>query len=81
MNLGQVGELRKSAAVTKRDEDDAVVRERRDRVHDGRFLSTAWPTRGDEHARKLARQATARPETARCVPKGLSRGNKTGSDV
>ena len=74
MNLGQVAELGKRAAVSQRDEDDTVVRERGDRVADGRFLSTARRTRGDEHARKLARQGAFGPEFTRGVPKGLFEG-------
>jgi len=71
VNFGQVGELAKRAAVPERDEDDTVVRERGDRVADGRFLTTAGRTRGDEHARKLARQGAFAPEFTRGVPKGL----------
>lgn len=74
VNLGQVAELGKRAAVSQRDEDDTVVRERGDRVADGRFLSTARRTRGDEHARKLARQGAFCPEFTGGVPKGLFEG-------
>ena len=74
VNLGQVSELGKRATVAERDKDDPVVRERGDRVADGRFLSTARRTRGDEHACKLARQGACGPEFTRGVPKGLSKG-------
>jgi hypothetical protein len=74
VNLGQVGELGKRATVAERDENDTVVRERGDRVADGRFLSTSRRTSGDEHTRKLARQGAVGPEFTRSVPKGLSRG-------
>lgn len=76
VNLRQVGQLSKRTAVAKWDIDDTVVRERRERIDDGRFLSATWRTRGDEHASKLAYQRAPGPESASRVPKGLLR---TGS--
>lgn len=77
MRLVQVGELLKRTAVAEGDEDDTVVRERRERVDDGCFLSATWRTRGDKRARKLAYQGAFGPELTSRVPKDLSRGGET----
>lgn len=68
VRFGQVGKLSKHAAVPEGDVDDAVVRERRECVDDGRFLPTTRRTGGDEHARELAYQGTRGPKLTRSVP-------------
>lgn len=72
MNLVQVGELCKRAAVAERDVYDSVVHEGGERTHDGGFLTAAWGTRGDEHACELSRQRALGPQTASRVPECLS---------
>ena len=71
MYLRKVRKLGESFGVPEEYEDDAMVSERRERRHDGRFLPAPRGRGGDEHGREFAEERAARPELARRVPEVL----------
>ena len=71
MYLRKVSKLGESFGVPEEYEDDAMVSERRERRHDGRFMPAPRGRGGDEHGREFAEERAARPELARRVPEVL----------
>lgn len=76
VHLLEVGLLREGGGVAERDEDDAVVDERRERVHDGGLLAAARGRGRDEDAGELAGERAREPLLAGGVPERLPLGGE-----
>lgn len=70
-DLAHVVQNIKCVGVSERNKDDAVVRERRERVDHRSFLATSRRARGDKHTSKLAVELALLPGTACVIPKRL----------
>lgn len=71
MDLGQVGQLRESVLVAKRDKDHPVVDKSRECVGNGDLLSTTLGAAGNEDTAQLASKSRLAPEWASGIPEGL----------
>jgi hypothetical protein len=72
VDLREAGELPKGVAVAERDKNDAVVRERADRIRDSDLLSSTRARRRHKRASVLAGERARRPEGTGRVPECLN---------
>jgi len=68
----EVRQLRKRVLVTERDEDDAVVRQRRQRAQGRQFLSATRACGADEDTRVLLVQRSLSPQATCRIPERLA---------
>lgn len=68
----QVRQLRENGAVAERNENDAMVSQRREGGVDRHLLSSTGATSRNEDASVFASEATFSPDTTGCIPEDLS---------
>lgn len=81
MDLFDVGQLSEGIFISQWDVDDTVVRQNRDGVEDGGFLSSSETGGGNKYACVFTRVGTRGPHAASCVPECLFDKNQNNDII
>jgi len=73
VNLGQVGQEGEDTLVAKRNKDDTVMGQSRERGVDGHLLSSTRTGGGNKDTSVLSSESTRSPEATSSIPECLSR--------